>query len=297
MIELDVARHLAQLKSITLELAAEFRFPALFSLTGAKLAETVAFARAEWLAIDNPAPYRQLCLRTLRYLTVLETLRKGEPDFAFWRRAFDSNADAAVRHECVLACYGSAADGAWDLVRAAAGDRVGKVRAFALQITGSIVRIVAPRRAAGVAMLQYHLSHGNPWNRLGALMGFSIAGLRGDGLTMKLSHCARVEWDSTVRHMAIALLARLMEKSAFAAFATAFLRDAAEPLPASTQAVLFHFLSAVHPAEAQRLAAQAFCDAKPASALAAAVAQGMAAQVVMGIDAGVGEFTPRSDAV
>lgn len=281
MIDLDVPRYLGQLKTITPELAREFRFPALFSFAGTKLKEAMAFAYSEWEDEKNSAPYQLVCLRTLRYLTVIETLRKRGPDFEFWSRAFTTNSDAAVRHECVLACYGSDNDRAWDLVRLAATDRIGKVRAFALQIAGSIVRMVPTRRAAGMALLKYNLEHGNPWNRLGALMGYSIAGLRGEGLAAQLTRFVDTEWDDTLRHMAIGLLSRVMEKENFAAFAADFASRAA-PLPACTQAVLFHFLSLAHPHKAQGIAAQAFIDPKSAGPLAAAAAQGMAVQATIG---------------
>jgi hypothetical protein len=66
MIDLDVPRYLGQLKSITPELAREFRFPALFSFAGTKLKEAMAFAFSEWEDEKNPAPYKLECLRTLR---------------------------------------------------------------------------------------------------------------------------------------------------------------------------------------------------------------------------------------
>ena len=281
MIDLDVPRYLGQLKTITPELAREFRFPALFSFAGTKLKEAMAFAYSEWDDEKNPAPYQLVCLRTLRYLTVIETLRKRGPDFEFWSRAFSTNSDAAVRYECVLACYGSDDDRAWELVRLAATDRIGKVRSFALQIAGSIVRMVPTRRAAGMALLKYNLEHGNPWNRLGALMGYSIAGVRGEGLAAQLTRFVETEWDDTLRHMAIGLLSRVMEKENFATFAADFAARSA-PLPACTQAVLFHYLSLAHPHKAQGIAAQAFIDPKSAGPLAAAAAQGMAVQATIG---------------
>lgn len=281
MIDLDVPRYLGQLKSITPELAREFRFPALFSFAGTKLKDTMAFAFREWEDEKNPAPYQLVCLRTLRYLTVIETLRKHGPDFEFWARAFTESTDAAVRYECVLACYGSEDDRAWELVRVAATDRVGKVRAFALQMAGSIVRMVPARRAAGMALLKYNLEHGNPWNRLGGLMGYSIAGLRGEGLAAQLIRFIDGEWDETLRHLAIALLSRIMEKENFASFAADFATRAA-PLPACTQAVLFHFLSLAHPHKAQAIAAQAYTDPKSAGPLAAAAAQGISVQAILG---------------
>lgn len=287
MIELDVPRYLGPLKTITPELAREFRFPALFSFTGPKLKETMAFAFREWEDAKNPTPYRLVCLRTLRYLTVLQTLRKQEPDFEFWAGALASATDAAFRQECVLACYGSDDDRAWEIIRAATADRTGKVRAFALQIAGSIVRMVPARRAAGMALLKYNLEHGNPWNRLGALFGYSITGLRGDGLATQLTRFVDAEWDDTLRHMAIGLLARVMEKEAFATFAADFASRAA-PLPPGTQAVLFQFLALAHPNKAQAIAAQAFVDPKSAGPLADAAAQGLSVQAIMvphGLDA------------
>lgn len=281
MIELDVPRYLGQLKSITPELAREFRFPALFSFTGPKLKEAMAFAFSQWEDEKSPAPYQLVCLRTLRYLTVLETMRKHDPDFEFWARAFATSTDAGFRQECVLACYGSDDERAWDLVRAAATDRAGKIRSFALQIAGSMVRMVPARRAAGMALLKYNLEHGNPWNRLGALLGYSVAGLRGEGLTTQLTRFVDAEWDDTLRHMAIGLLSRIMEKEAFANFAADFAGRAA-PLPPGTLAVLFHFLSLAHPTKAQAIAAQAFMDPKAAGPLADAAAQGLSVQATMG---------------
>lgn len=281
MIELDVPRYLGQLKSITPELAREFRFPALFSFTGPKLKEAMAFAFSQWEDEKSPAPYQLVCLRTLRYLTVLETMRKHAPDFDFWARAYADSRDADFRQECVLACYGSDDDRAWELVRSAATDRVGKIRAFALQIAGSMVRMVPGRRAAGMALLKYNLEHGNPWNRLGALLGYSIAGLRGDGLATQLVRFVDTEWDDTLRHMAIGLLSRTMEKEAFASFAAEFAARAA-PLPPGTLAVLFHFLSLAHPTKAQAIAAQAVIDPKLAGPLADAAAQGLSVQATMG---------------
>ncbi len=280
MIELDVQHYLGQLKSITPELAREFRFPALFTFTGPKLKEAMAFAFSQWEDEKNPAPYQLICLRTLRYLTVIETLRKRDPDFDFWARAFTTSTDNGFRQECILACYGSDADRAWELVRSAATDRNGKIRAFALQIAGTIVRMVPTRRAAGMALLKYNLEHGNPWNRLGALMGYSVAGLRGDGLATQLTRFVDTEWDDTLRHMAIGLLSRIMEKEAFANFAAEFAAHAA-PLPPGTQAVLFHFLSIAHPTKAQAIAAQAFLDPKSAGPLAEAAAQSLSAQATI----------------
>jgi hypothetical protein len=290
MIDLDVPRYLGQLKTITPELAREFRFPALFSFAGTKLKEAMAFAFSEWEDDKNPAPYQLVCLRTLRYLTVIETMRKRGPDFEFWARAFSANSDPIIRQECVLACYGSEDERAWDLVRMASTDRVGKVRAFGLQIVGSMVRMVPARRATGMAQLKYNLEHGNPWNRLGALMGYSIAGLRGDGLATQLIRFVEIEWDDTLRHMAIGLLSRIMEKEAFATFAADFMTRAA-PLPAGTQAVLFHFLSLAHPNKAQAIAAQAFLDPKSAGPLAAAAAQGLAVQATVGSHAWKDDFS------
>lgn len=290
MIDVDVPRYLGQLKTITPELAREFRFPALFSFAGTKLKEAMAFAFSEWEDDKNPAPYQLVCLRTLRYLTVIETMRKRGPDFEFWARAFADNTDPVIRQECVLACYGSDDQQAWDLVRLAAGDRVGKVRAFGLQIAGSMVRMVPARRAAGVALLKYNLEHGNPWNRLGALMGYSVSGLRGDGVATQLVKFVDTEWDDTLRHMAIGLLSRIMEREAFASFATDFM-SRTTALPAGTQAVLFHFLSLAHPNKAQAVAAQAFLDPKSAGPLAAAAAQGLAVQATVGSHAWKDDFS------
>jgi hypothetical protein len=290
MIDLDVPRYLGQLKTITPELAREFRFPALFSFAGTKLKEAMAFAFSEWEDEKNSAPYQLVCLRTLRYLTVIETMRKRGPDFEFWARAFAANSDAAVRHECVLACYGSEDDRAWELVRSAATDRVGKVRAFALQIAGSIVRMVPSRRAAGMALLKYNLEHGNPWNRLGALMGYSIAGLRGEGLATQLIRFIDAEWDETLRHMAIGLLSRIMEKETFAGFAADFATCAA-PLPACTRLCCSISCRWLIPIRHRRSLAQAFIDPKSAGPLAAAAAQGMAVQATIGSHAWNDDFS------
>lgn len=281
MIELDIPLHLGRLTSITPELAREFRFPALFSFANADADEVGAAISRGWDDERNSEPYRLLCLRSLRYLTVRATLLRQATDFTFWSRVYAECSDAESRLECILACYGSEDERAWDLVRAAASDPLGKIRVFALQVAGTMVRQVPARRAAGMALLKYHLDHGNPWNRLGGLMGFSIAGLRGDGLIAQIVRFIDAEWDDTLRHMAIGLLARVMDKDAFAGFAAAFATRAA-PLPASTEAVLFAFLSQVHPARAQVIAAQAIADPKAAGPLAGAAAQGLAVHSVLG---------------
>jgi hypothetical protein len=90
--------------------------------------------------------------------------------------------------------------------------------------------------------------------------------------------------------MAIGLLSRIMEKEAFATFAADFMTRAA-PLPAGTQAVLFHFLSLAHPNKAQAIAAQAFLDPKSAGPLAAAAAQGLAVQATVGSHAWKDDFS------
>jgi hypothetical protein len=241
----------------------------------------MAFAFSQWEDERSPAPYQLVCLRALRYLTVLETMGKHEPDFEFWTRAFATATELEARQECVLACYGSDDERAWELVRTAAADRIGKIRAFALQIAGSMIRMVPARRAAGMALLKYNLEHGNPWNRLGALLGYSVAGVRGEGLTTQLARVVEAEWDDTLRHMALGLLSRIMEKETFANFAAEFAARAA-PLPPGTLAVLFHFLSLAHPTKAQAIAAQAVIDPKSAGPLADAAAQGLSVQATIG---------------
>jgi hypothetical protein len=207
---------------------------------------------------------------------------RQEPDFALWLRIYQASDEIAFRQESILACHGSADDHAWELVRAAANDRVGKLRAVALHIAGTIVRMVPARRAAGMALLKYNLEHGNPWHRLGALWGYVMSGLRGEGLVAQLTRFIAAEWDDGLRHLAIGFLARIADRETFATFAAEFATRAA-PLPASTEAVLFQFLAQAHPARAQTIAALAIANPRTAGPLAGAAAQGLAVQAALGL--------------